>query len=117
MAAPEPYTDDRRGSSQGAGLSDISAVASPGASLGAPGALPTTRTGAQGVVSSPLASASTLAIGSSSGAADLSGIFAACREATHELAVKDDPVTCKLTYLLRNKGAAPAAASSATVVP
>ena len=38
-------------------------------------------------------------------------------EATHELAVKDDPVTCKLTYLLRNKGAAPAAASSATVVP
>ena len=37
------------------------------------------------MVSSPLASASTLAIGSSSGAADLSGIFAACREATHEL--------------------------------
>ena len=84
MAAPEP-TDDRRRSSQGAGFSDISAVASPGASLGAPGALPTVRTGAQGVVSSPLASASTLAIGSSSGAADLSGIFAACREATHEL--------------------------------
>jgi predicted RecA/RadA family phage recombinase len=84
MAAQEP-TDDRRRSSQGAGFSDISAVASPGASLGAPGALPTVRTGAQGVVSSPLASASTLAIGSSSGAADLSGIFAACREATHEL--------------------------------
>ena len=85
MAAPEPNTDDRRRSSHGAGFSDISAVASPGASLGAPGALPPLRTGPHVGVSSPLASASTLAIGSTSGAADLSGIFAACREATHEL--------------------------------
>ena len=85
MAAPEPNTDDRRRSSHGAGFSDISAVASPGASLGAPGALPPVRTGPHVGVSSPLASASTLAIGSTSGAADLSGIFAACREATHEL--------------------------------
>ena len=81
MAAPEPNTDDRRRSSQGAGFSDVSAVAR----RGAPGALPPVRTGPQVGVSSPLASASTLAIGSTSGAADLSGIFAACREATHEL--------------------------------
>ena len=64
---------------------DSSEVASPGTSIRAPGALPQARTELQVGFPSPLASMSTLAIGSTSGAADLSSIFAACREATHEL--------------------------------
>ena len=64
---------------------DSSEVASPGTSIRAPGALPQARTELQIGFPSPLASMSTLAIGSTSGAADLSSIFAACREATHEL--------------------------------